>query len=723
MSFRTPLDCSLNSTEGLGKLVSDDLSTAFNDITNQITAAEELAASIGIDKLLDNLTNTLQDIVSLGDPYSSVKDINTLPDLFGIDTPNTQEDDEKRVFDSTDLVLSNGLFLKKAPTDSAYVNNIEILRRIYFAVGRDLELANNEYLNKTDNAYRYSLEVKKAKPLIPNKPLTIDKIRKIFNDNSIAKNDYITMYDYSVLLVKRIPLLASNINVSELSVRYGTTAETSTSSIIHKTTPKNTTTAINRWVDLGYTTELPDILDGIDPALDFNIIDPIFNALQAKNSRLINDINFYLSRLDTVNSSDVSTSIGRTINEMDILSKNLDSIFQFEVSEIQEFDTLTKLRDKLTDEEIHYLLVTQKYVKSVDLTISESDLMTVIQQATSESAGESSTSTSVMNKSSDLKSINYSTLLYILSDVQDIKDYLKLGINKENLTKMLDTALILGGRKFTTTEAPQQTLSGFPSYTSASAIVNQRMNLEKNFKLTLSFGALDKVLAEISAMYDKYVGKTISALFKIITNLVQKAIRMVNQLRDRLLATIMPLKRKLDAFISKYLTLIGKGDFGSSVLKCAVNFNLGLNTDIFAYLQNLIDQLIGILNNLIAILVGLLVKAIEKIICPVITMVDQLIGQANSYLPSFCSFNSPLLLPADAVKALNDLRRIASMQSKLVGSYSGDLIRAKAVVTTANDRLSKFIDQAGCLNKTASTMMSSTLINASKSVALPPLGL
>lgn len=722
MSFRTPLDCSLNSTEGLEKLVTDDLATAFNDIINQISVAEAEAADLGIDSLLNSLTNSLQDIVNLGDPYSSIKDINSLPSLFGIDPPNTQEDDERRVFDSTDLVLTNGVFFQKASTDSTFANNIEVLRRMYFSVGRDLGLLSNEYANPTDSAYRFNLEVGKASPTVPNQPLTIAQIRSIFNDNSIARNDYITLSDNSVLLVKRKPLLIQNINSAELTSRYYTTVETSTSSIFHKSSPKNTTTAINRWIEMGYETELPAILDGIDPALGFDIINPIYSSLQAQNARLINDINFYLSRLDTVNSSDISVSIGRTVNEMGITSKSLDSVFQFEVSEITEFDTLTKLRERLTDNEIHYLFTTQKYVVGIDLSVSESDLMKKIKASMNESSGETITSTSIMNKASTLKDINYSILLYILSDVQDIKDALKLGITKESLNTMLIAANTLASRQFTTIKAPHQTLSGFPSYTSASAIINQRMDLNKNFKITLAFATLDKALADISALYDKYVGQTISSLFKIITNLVKKAIAMVNQLRDKLLATIMPLKRKLDQFISKYLTLIGSGDFGSSVLKCAVNFNIGLNTDIFGYLLSLINQLAQILNNLIANLVALLVAAIEKIICPVIAMVDQLIGSANSYLPSFCSFNSPLLLPEDAMKSLNDLRNIASMQSSLIDTYSGDLIRARALIETAPDRLSSFVDQAGCLNKTASTMMSSTLLNASKNISLPPLG-
>lgn len=718
MSFRTPLDCSLNSSEGLEKLVTDDLSSAFNKIVDQISAVEDEINESGVDSMIDGLNNTLQDIVNHGDPNSNIKDISVLSSLFGIDSPNTQEDDERRIFDSTDLVLTNGAFFKKAEPDSLYYNNIETLRRAYFAVGRDLNLLNEEYLSKTDNAYRFSLDVKKANPIVSNKQLTISQIRRIFDDKSISINDYITLPDYSVLLVKKTPLLIPNINSEELNSRYNVNDGVSTSSIFHKTTPKNTTTAINRWLHLGYESELPSILDGIDPAFDFDVVSKLHSSLQELNSRLINDINFYMSRIGSIGMS----NINRIVDDMCSVSNNINSIFQFEVSEITEFDTLKKLKERLSDDDIHYLFTTQKYVSSINLDISESDLMSSIRPSLSSSAGDTITSTSIMNKTQSLKEINYFVVLFILSDIQNIKDALKNGMTKDGLSNALEAANTLATRQFISAEPQPQTLSGFPSYTSASSIINQRMDINKNFKITLACAAIDNIIGDISAMYDKYIGKNISALFKIIVNLVKKAIMMVNQLRDRMLAAILPLKRKLDQFISKYLTLIGSGDFGSSVLKCAVNFDIGLDTDIFDMLAAAITILAQVMNRLIAKLVAIIVEAIEKIICPVISMVDKLMGSANSYLPSFCSFNSPILLPEDAVKALNDLRSIASLQSSALDSYNGDLIKARAAIETANDRLSSFVDQAGCLNKTASSLMSSTLLNTSKGINVGFLG-
>lgn len=722
MSFRTPLDCSSNSTEGLEKLVSDDLATSFNEVSNEITAAEDLINSLGLDGLLDNCNNALQNIVNLGDPYSTVTDIDELPSMFGIDTPNTQEDDERRIFDSTDIVLTNGIFFKKPSSDNVIQDNIEVLRRAYFSVGRDLSKLNSEYADLIDNAYRFRLEVGKAQPLVPNQDLTLAQIRTIFNDNSISKADYVVLSDKSVLLVKRTPLLVPNINKEELQVRYSTSPEVVTSSILHKTEPKNTTNAINRWVNLGYDIELPSILDGQDPAMSTDVLEPIMALLKERTSRLISDVNFYLSRLNTVNSSIINEALSRTIDEMDVYVKNLVSIFQFEVSQITEFDTLSKLRQKLTDDEIHYLFNTQRYVKAIDLNATEDEVFAAIRTSTNISSGETTISTNIINQNKSLKETNYSVVLFMVSDIQNIKEALASGVSFESLNKILASATVLSERILTDSVTPQQTLSGYPSYTSPNAIIAQRMNFNRNFKLTLSLGFVDDAIAKISALYDKYVGQTISALFGIIANLAKKAITMVNQLRDKLLAQIMPLKRKLDQFISKYLTLIGSGDFNSSILKCAVNFNIGLDTDVLDILAALIEQLAQVLNNLVSTLVALLVKAIEKILCPVISMIDQFIGAGNSYLPSFCSFNSPILLPEEAVKSLNDLRSIASLQNTVINTYSGDLIRVRALVETAPDRLSSFVDQAGCLNKNASTLMSNTLINAYKNVSVPSIG-
>ncbi len=719
MSFRTPLDCSSNSTEGLEKLVSDDLASSFNEISDEITNIEGIIDDLGIDGLLDDCNDALQNIVNLGDPYSTVTNIDELPSMFGIDTPDTQEDDEKRVFDSTDLILTSGIFFKKPASDSVIQDNIEVLRRTYFSVGRNLDKLEPEYIDSIDNSYRFKLEVGKASPFILNQDLTLTQIRTIFNDNSISKADYVVLSDKSVLLVKKIPLLVPNINKEELSVRYSTLPEVSTSSIFHKTDPKNTTNAINRWVSLGYDDELPSILDGQDPSMSTDITDPVMTSLKERTSRLMSDINFYLGRLSTVSASTISESLNRTLNEMDSHVKNLVSIFQFEVSQITEFDTLAKLRLKLSDDEIHYLFNTQRYVKGIDLNATEDEIFASIRSTSNVSSGETTISTNIINQTKSLKETNYSIVLFMVSDIQNIKEALNAGVTAENLNKMLSSATTLSERILSDSVAPQQTLSGYPSYTSPNSIITQRMNFNKNFKITLSLGFVDDAIAGITAMYDKIVGQAISSLFKIITNLTKKAITMVNQLRDKLLAKIMPLKRKLDQFISKYLTLIGSGDFGSSILKCAVNFNIGLNTDVLDILAALIEQLAQVLNGLISMLVDMLVKAIESILCPVISMIDQFIGSANSYLPSFCSFNSPLLLPEDAVKSLGELRDIASLQNNAINSYSGDLIRVRAMVETAPDRLSSFVDQAGCLNKNASTLMSSTLINAYKNISSP----
>lgn len=715
MSFRTPIDCSTSSLEGLEDIVSDEIASAFTSIIDQIANIEEYIDDSGIEQIIDDSLVALQDIVSLGDSYSAITDIDQLPDFFGIDKEDSQENDEIRIFESTDLVMSNGIFFKKPSLDNPDIlDNIKILRDMYLANGKDLNKVISDYASTNDSSYKFRLSFRKILP-VNGRRISISEIRAIAG-NTITKNDYVELSDYTVIVINKIPLLNVDIAKKELPIRYSLLPEMVTSSIFHKSSPKNTTSAINRWNQLGYSDELPYILDGQDPNTDYQFLNDKLTNVKFRNNSLINAIKLYIEKYNSVSSSVIRDSLNRLITDLDVSTTDLISSFLFSVHQIKEFDTVSKLRERMTDEEIDYLLSNQKYVKGIDFNFDELEISSMLQSLGSTS-GDTTISTSVLNNTQSLVELNFNIAILILSDILSIKDINDLSI--ANLKKMLELCESISSKTFFERKPESSPLSGFPSLTSPSVIVMQRINFKRNFKLKLSLGVVDEALAKLQALYSEVIAKTLGALFKILAKLAEKAISLIDTIRNKILSKIMPLKRKLDALISKYLTLIGSGEFDSSILKCAVNFNIGLDTDIFGYLEHLIEQLSQVLTNLISILTAMLVEAIQKILCPIISMFDQFMGSANSYLPSFCSFNSPVLLPPEVINALNKLKYVASLQQDLFNTFNGDLIRGRAIVETAPDKLNSFVDGAGCISKPASNMMSSSLINVSKNVSAP----
>jgi hypothetical protein len=721
MSFRTPINCSTDSIGNLEKVFLDEMGTVFDSVITQVNALESQIASSGVQQDLAEGNSLLQDLISTGDQGSNIQYLEQLPDLFGIDTPNNQENDEKKVFDTTELVLTNGVFFKKADADSPSPSNIETLRRVFNSVGKDFEKMAAEYAKGADSSYRYRITSASLQPDLPNKSLTLSQIRMRLNDHTIVRADYVEMPDKSVLLVKKNPLLVPDLTDAEIQPRFGYSTEEISSSVIHKNVAKNTTSAINNWITQGFDVELPAILDGEDPALNFDVINPLFEEVKKLTGNLLNDLNFYVQRIDSLDLNLIRSRIQLQLDAIDVAIKNLVSVFLTEVSVITEFDTLTKLRSKLTDEEIRYLLLNQRYVIGIDLDATEDEVSNLILGTISQVAGDNTASTAYLNSSPSLRDENYAVILYMLADIQQALTINGSPLTAVTLRQMIDVITTLNGRKLVTEIPPKAPVAGYPCFDTPAAIALQRMNYNKNFKISLKIKALDDAIAKIKDLYNDTVGKLLTNLMKSLSNIVQRAIQMVNQLRDKLLAAVTPLKRQLNEFISKYLTLIGNGDFDSSVFKCAINYNIGLSTGILDALEALIIRLAEKINTLIAQLLGLILGAITGIICPVIAFIEKILGAGNDYLPSFCAINTPVLLPPEAVTALQEMRRIVLMQNVAFTEYNGDLVRVRATLTTAPDRLDVFRDGANCLGQTANAMVSTTLINVTKGVSVPGL--
>ena len=112
---------------------------------------------------------------------------------------------------------------------------------------------------------------------------------------------------------------------------------------------------------------------------------------------------------------------------------------------------------------------------------------------------------------------------------------------------------------------------------------------------------------------------------------------------------------------------------------------------------------------------------IEKILCVPINMVDKLISQGDSYLPSFCRITVPFALGDDLEKALLDLRNSCQFVFINLTGLTGDLVSYRAIVSTASDRLNQFNRSQFCQSDLVDTAFNTTLVNIQGGIPSPSI--
>jgi hypothetical protein len=122
MSFRTPVNCSNDGIGNLERVFLDEMGAVFDAVTNQIAALETQAASAGVQDDLDEGNSLLQDLISTGNPGGNITYLEQIPDLFGIDQPDTQENDERKIVKKNPLLVPN---LTDAEIPSRFNFNVE----------------------------------------------------------------------------------------------------------------------------------------------------------------------------------------------------------------------------------------------------------------------------------------------------------------------------------------------------------------------------------------------------------------------------------------------------------------------------------------------------------------------------------------------------------------------------------------------------------------------
>lgn len=719
MAFPKPVSCNTNPIDDIERELLQAVSDAHTSIASLIEDANTDVPAI--DEVLDTGNNLLQDLINSGSADSEIKLLEDLT-LFGIDGTGTQIQDELYLREIIGMVMINGVIFKEG-TLGANEDNIEVLRRIYQGVGRDLDATEAIYNSTNNNSFVFETVVQTLEPSEPDKNPTLEEIRRRLGIPFLQQNQVVYTEKNQAIVAYR-KKIASNDPLLSISRRQNIPLERLTSTIVHYQQIISNTASINYWLSLGYADEISYILDGIDP-VDANPI-PITGDVQvAKNlaSSLVIDIEYVLGRIDGLTINDVNSLRSRLLLKFDDAETKLIDIINtvlFRVSVMRETDTLTKLRTRLSDTDIVYLLDERTDVSGIDLNATIEELNAIANQARSIRAGDITASSKRLNTSVDSRSDVLPTLLEMFSSLRQAREQASL-MTKVELEKAKQSLILFIGYDPTALPFREDPVRGFPGMATPSSILSQRLDYDRSFEINLKFGALDDALAKFQELFSKFITGPITGLVNLIKNAFTAAHTLIGDLIEKLKAQIIPLKRKLDGFMAKYLSLIGQGAFNNSLLKCAVNFNIGLSTNILDQLLKMIEDLGALVQNLITKFQKILSDMIEKILCTPINMVDKLIAQGDSYLPSFCKLTVPFELGEDLENALLGLRNACNFKFVNFTGLSGDLASYRAIVSTAGDRLGQFNKSSFCNSDIVDRAFNTTLVNVQGGIPSPSL--
>jgi len=733
MAIKPVLDCKFpQNLESSAAALEQEIGDRFAQNLALLEIAE--ASTAGIPEALAEALSILDQIMANGDSSSNLGSSADVAEQFGLQqTPSTELGDERFLFYGGVILLDGVVYL---PNGS---NNIENLRRLYFASGRSLTKT-AEYLQSNRTLIfhgRTAMQVVAAKD--PNRTaFTLDEIKTQLNANYLTERDIVVNTDSTTSVLMRDGFLAVDQSLAETKKQYGISDSEIATSVFHFNIVDNTTTALARYSNYGYAGEfLTAILNGDDlSVVSQETIDNKLNTNKAAATSIIGKIDFILSRI--ANLPDISGARDKIRAAIQALIKDHLSLIgdiRFQVSVIGETDTLAKLRANHTDAVIRRLLEQRTEVTGIKFGASDKEISKMLSGAYAMTPGSTLISNRFLSRGLS-EEYNTKTLVKMYSDLYAADLSLSRGVTISNFTISKQSLIDFGGHSpkldpatsyvnpdgsLGNPKLPGQIYQGQPSAGTPASVLAERMDVGRSFSISLRIKALDDLLEGIDQFFNETLGRPIAAVLKLLTELFKKAMAAIDLLGERAKGLLMPIKKALDSFMSKFLSLTGSGSFDSSLLKCAINFDFGISIDLIDQLLAFMDSITALLGNFISSLINWIADLIKNVICLPINLISAFIGGLGAALPSFCQ--APSFDIGDPIKsALEELLAVANFKQANMMAFGTDLVRYRATVTGAPDKLSQFKSGGLCNSGAAGGFMAAAALNIGGGAVASPFG-
>lgn len=721
MAIALARDCIFpQDLEAAAHALNQELGDRFLELFDSLPAIEADVPTLS--QLLDLANDKLSQLLTLGDQSSELRTLEDISTSFGLmQDPSTQLTNEQFLSYSGLYQVDGILYVpgEFSPVEGD-INNIEVLRKLYFAAGRDLS--------------RVELLLQRAKPVVTHSTQTVSTVPKY---NSVAPStDEIKSYlniayldednvadAGSQVVVIQQNYLSESLSLDETTRRFGlVSADLIVSSIFHFSSIDNSVSGIRYFQNLGYTgSELGAIFVGkdlVDTAS--SPLPDLINTAKQQATAIITVIDFVLDRyttLSTTNQNILQTRILDLLNSLEDFHVQILAKAHFEVSIILQRNTLTQLRSKHSDTQIKTLLEERDEIEGIYFDAPDDIQQQVLTQSLSVAVGSTLISNRFLN-SQTVPTVQQDVLVQMLGYIINATEKTtSFSVKDLNLAReaLLNYA---AAQPITTQPATTTPEQGQPSAATPSSVISQYLDPYVSFDIKVRLGPIDDALDALIKFYTESIARPLARILNIISGFFEVAFRSIQQIINKAKRVILPLKNRLDAFMSRYLSLIGSGTFNSSLLKCAINFNIGLSTPILDDLLALMDELSNIANRFLTKLADLFNGITSKILCLPLGLINSFLGDVESNLPSICQLPR-INLGSDLDAALQRLRNSTNMYNDVLTTFSSDLIQYKAVITGAPDRLSQFSATSSCSSPNVSTFFNAAILNIGGAIGNP----
>ena len=433
----------------------------------------------------------------------------------------------------------------------------------------------------------------------------------------------------------------------------------------------------------------------------------------------------------------------------------------FEVVTFYQLDTLALLRVKHSDSEIQRLLI-NRTISSMDLEPNPSDVYKAVTAALSVPANSAATSTGYINSVPasiyNQKILDTQLALLLEAQLAINQALVALATNDPvNNRKSAAAALTTKAQGFLTTYVSYQGVYGLPqkifpggevaitattkpigvsSLASPATIIYQNVNVTSTYPVYSSITAAVGNTADPHDHSGSYAAKLIAeglnALLGVIKSIlnglqlvVTTALNAISAITSAMQSKILPMKHQMDSILSKFNALTGSGQFDSSLLKCAVSFNLGISF-------TLLDQILALLNNIGAKIQGFITgfvstinEMINQILCIPVNLINGLLNAANGALNSalgplagICTV-PPFTLPQEIQDALAGFKFAISTKQLSMQSMGGDCVKVSLGFSAAPVKGNQFKASAACSGGGSPAFFNSAQLNLSAGSVLP----
>jgi hypothetical protein len=709
----------------------DTLLDEGNEILNSFFTKNDAPASQRPTSEKANLASTGSATVdnqpsSSYETSSDLKSTDDVADTFGLLPDNSTEEQEEKFITNTGLVLFNNVaYLPgKQSGNSTYYDNIKILRRLYFALDTKLDKTKEILNNYSETVFvNDKLNFRVLPPKKYQTAYTIDEIKTLLSLDYLTENDVVTTHDYhSIVLLKT--LLAVNKSKAEILRTSGIPEEELVSNIFHMGSIDNSTKAISKYNFFGYNgDEVGAILAGQDMVYsNISVITGSIESSRVLVNKLIAYIDFFKSKYASLSTSyrrESSAYIKANLYEVLKVHKKTISSFFFQVSTILQKDIITQLNKKHTDDKVEYLLRKRLDVDDLWFDPPDDDFLRALRRSMDATpVGSTYISNKAIN-STKTYPISQKELLWMYADIYDalsVTENSNLTVNDlGDIRQYLSN--FLARQPETSADANLNILQGQPSAATGAGILTERMDTLTTMNFEDKKQAVKDSYSDLLGFYPPQIAGPLSEIIDKVVTLFEKALRAINRLIAQAQKLLLKLKKRLDSFISKYLSLIGNASFSNSLLKCAINWDIGVSTDI---LDRLFDFFFRFMGKVLAFLASLkkwISDLFEKILCLPVDLLNNFLGQVQVSLPSACKIPR-FDLGKQLSTSLNGLKNVSTAENFVLRSFSKDIAKLRVEVRASSDKLTQFKTSSSCSSSASSNFMNASMLNVGISVGV-----